>query len=111
VAGPVRPQSLDGLKVAPPADAGGAEGLAQYRREAEAADSLETSQAVADELDDFAGRFGASSAQSAPATPGSEAGTAHRPGAPCSRCWGVVVTCPSALMPPPAPEGYTCSPR
>jgi hypothetical protein len=58
---------------------GGAEGLAQYRREAEAADSLGTSQAVADELDDFAGRFGASSAQSAPATPGSEAGTAAAP--------------------------------
>lgn len=58
---------------------GGAEGLAQYRREAEATNSLETSQAVDDELDDFAGRFGASSAQrggasaSAPATPGSEA--------------------------------------
>lgn len=64
---------------------GGAEGLARYRREAEAADSLETSQAVADELDDFADRFGASSAQrggasaSAPATPGSEGGTAPAP--------------------------------
>ncbi|GAA1457462.1 hypothetical protein NE857_21865 [Nocardiopsis exhalans] len=64
---------------------GGVEGLAQYRRETQAADPLETSPAVTDELDDFAGRFGASSAQrggasaSAPSSPGSEAGTATAP--------------------------------
>lgn len=64
---------------------GGAEGLAQYRRETQAADPLETSPAVADELDDFAGRLGGSSAQrggistSDPVPPGSEAGTATAP--------------------------------
>lgn len=64
---------------------GGAEGLAQYRRETQAADSLETSQAVADELHDFEGHPGESSAQrggaptSAPQHPGSEAGTATAP--------------------------------
>lgn len=64
---------------------GGTEGLAQYRRKAEAADSLKTSQAAADELDDFEGRLGGSSvpyggtSTSASAPPGSEAGTATAP--------------------------------